>query len=520
MNTLKSKNIILINLPTGGINWTEPKTMVWPTTAILLIGSILSRHGYSVKIIDVNIKKNYMDQLKNIITHDTLYIGFSVMVSQVYWALKISEDLKKLNKYPLIVWGGPHPTLYPKQTIHNENVDIVVINEGTQAALNIAKVLENKESLNDIKGIYFKNKTGEIISTGNGVEDNISSIPFFDYSLLDVNEYLSNTKPSVYEREYPFFDNKIKIMPIFTGMGCPYRCQFCINVILKRRYRFKKAEDIVNEIEILLNKYDVNTFLFLDEDFFISKKRTAKFLDIIEEKQLNFNWRMWCRVDHINEDHVSNDIIKRLGKIGYGSIVMGAESGSQAILDSLKKDITLKQIINSLNIIMKSSKVFPRYSFMVGLENETFKQACSTYKFCIKMKKTYPYVDIACPVLFRLYPGSPIFERLIRKYNIILPSSLKAWSDFLLETNGKIESLSFSNMMWMSKKLIQNYEEMDFYYKLAELYIIKKYSKYQNNTKVKIIKKVLLWILGHIAIFRIKTSFYKLAIEKIILKKI
>jgi len=510
------KKIILINLPPGGTKWNTPRSMVWPSTAILLIASLLKEKGYTVKIIDINIHENYINIIKKHLSNDTIFVGLSVMVSQIYWGLKISEEIKNINRRVKIVWGGPHATLYPEQTVCNDNVDIVVINEGTKAIVNLVKGLLNNTDISIIKGIAFKDVNNCIRVTKQEDCDSIEDIPFFDYSLIDTSSYLTSTVPSVYEREFSNYNSKIKIMPILTGLGCPYKCQFCINVILKRRYRFRAALDIVDEIERLQKKYDVNTFLFFDEDFFISKMRMREFLDLVEKRNLKFNWRMWCRVDHFNEKHVTGEIISRLGRVGYGSLVMGAESGNQSILDDLKKGITLEQIQNSLKVVKNSDKIFPRYSFMVGLEGETFEQACETYRFCLKIKKTHLKADIAHPVLFRLYPGSPIFDSLCKKYDITMPNTLNEWSNFIKQEEGNIESLSFSDMKWMPKKLIKNYKNMDFYYRLAERFFVEKKSV-NKNFLYKVLSKHFLYVLENAAIARVKLGYYRLPIEKTII---
>ncbi len=511
MENYSSKNIILINLPPGGTKWNIPRNTVWPSTAILLIATLLKREGYAVKIVDINLCEDYIDIIKKYLTDDTLYVGLSVMVSQLYWGLMVTKEVKNINKKVNVVWGGPHATLYPEQTVSNENVDIVVINEGAKAAINLAKGISNNIGLSNIKGIAFKDNNNVCVTERENY-DVIEDIPFFDYSLVDVSSYLTSSVPSVYEREFPGYNGKIKIMPILTGLGCPYKCQFCINVILKRRYRFKTALAIVEEIERLQIKYDVNTFLFFDEDFFISKKRMKEFLDLVEKRNLKFNWRMWCRVDHFNEKHVTREIINRLGEIGYGSLVMGAESGNQLILDNLKKGITLKQIEYSAHILAKNIKIYPRYSFMVGLENETYKQACNTYKFCLRMKKINPHADIAHPVLFRLYPGSPIYDSLCKNYDIKMPQSLEEWSNFIKKEDGKVNTLSFSDMKWMPKKVVKNYRNMDFYLKLAEITYIKGIRKNINYP--------IIYFFSAIAKLRVKLKFYNFGLEKYLINTI
>jgi radical SAM superfamily enzyme YgiQ (UPF0313 family) len=380
----------------------------------------------------------------------------TVMTTQVPLALKASIMVKKCDASIPVVWGGAHPTLFPQQTVSNENVDIVAINEGTSTAISLARCLQNNGDLSTVNGIAYKKNDHSIHMTMPAPLDNIKELPHLNFSLIEADNYLHSKAQSVYAREFPGFNDKIKVMPILTGLGCPYKCEFCINPILKRRYRFRSAASIISEIKRLTNKYDTNTFLFLDEDFFVNKKRVLEFIALAEEENLHFNWRMWVRVDHFKPDYMNRDLIRRLTKIGFGSMPMGAESGNQQILNHLKKGITLDQIKNSLHVLT-GTKVTPRYSFMVGLENENLEQIKNTYRFCMDMTQINPEVDIAGPFVFRLYPGSPIFNRLVQEYNLKIPDSLDVWVEHLRNES------TFTAMPWTPKQFQKSAMFLDFY---------------------------------------------------------
>lgn len=382
----------------------------------------------------------------------------SVMVTQISFALQASRAVKTHNVKIPVVWGGPHPTLYPEQTLTNEHVDIVAINEGMVTALRIAEAIEKKGLLEQVNGIGYKDDNNGIHFTDPAPLEEIEGHPYFDFSLIDIEKYLEPQHGSVYQREFPGYKSPIRIMPVLTGLGCPYRCQFCINVILKRRYRYRSASSIMDEVKRLMTVYGANTFLFLDEDFFINKKRIFELTSLAEKENLHFNMRVWCRVDHFKDGYVDHQLLKRLTSIGHLSIAMGGESASPQILKELQKGTTPEQIIYSLKTIREfGSKVFPRYSFMIGLENESMEQIKETYRFCMEMGRIHPMVDIAGPFLFRLYPGSPIFNRLVEKYRIPVPDSLDAWSKHMTDTGNSGE------MPWTPPEFQRKKELISFY---------------------------------------------------------
>jgi len=448
--------VILINfLPSSDSSYSN-KGAIYPAIAILLIASTLKKNGFNVKIIDGAYYKNYIEILKNYINkhrEKTLFVGMSVMTTQVPFAIKASKVVKRIDVNVPVVWGGAHPTLFPEETLKDANVDIVCVNEGAFTALKLAESLRDGEGIASINGIGYKNANQEIVITTKASLENICDLPHFNFSLIETDNYL-NAKTSIYQREFPNFQHKVKIMPILTGLGCPYKCEFCINVILKRRYRFRDAKSIVNEIIRLQTEYDANTFIFMDEDFFINKRRVLELLALVEGKNLRFNWRMWCRVDHFNDNHINKEILRRLDNIGYGSLVMGGESGNQAMLDQLNKQTTTEQIINSLQSL-EGTKISPRYSFMIGLEDETLAQMRDTFDICFKMKKIRPDVDIAA-FIFRLYPGSPIYNRLVKRHNIEIPYDLESWCEFLKE------NASYTEMPWTPRKFQNNIKYIEF----------------------------------------------------------
>ncbi len=455
--------IVFVNLLPSVTSSYAKKGAAFPSTAIMQIGSLLSLSGFRVKIIDGGLDKEYIAGLRAFLSKNRdaiLFVGLSVMTTQVPMALETSRIVKGVDKNLAVVWGGPHPTLFPDQTLADETVDIISINEGSEAALGIARALQNGGDLAAVKGIGYKPLNGEPVFNEKGELDNFNDLPPFDYNLIETKRYV-NSGHSVFTREFPGFAGQIKSIPLLTALGCPYKCQFCFNVILRRRYRFRSADWIVREIKRAQAEFDANTIIFLDEDFFISKRRVFEFLELVEKEQLHFNWRMWCRVDHFKEDYLSRCVLERLADIGHGSMVMGGESGNQEILDRLKKGITTGQIINSLEAL-EGLRITPRYSFMVGLEDETLGQIMNTYRFCFLMKKINPKVDIAGPFVFRLYPGSPIFNRLTEKYQLRIPGDLESWRPFLLENE-----TTYTHMPWAPKKFRGNIKYIQFYSLLA-----------------------------------------------------
>lgn len=423
-----ARTILLINLPPiPGYIYNAPGA-AYPATGLLIVGTIFKSNGYRVRLIDGAVYSDYEERVLSAVDGDTLMLGFSVMTSQVPMALRLSRQLK--TRYPEVpvVWGGIHPILFPEQTIADDAVDIAVFGDGAQTVHDLCDYLAGMRPLEEVKGIFFKTPQGGDHYNESSRPDDFDILPPIDFEILeDVETYLS--AHSVYQREIGE-DRKLRVMPIVSGLGCCYRCKFCINVILKRRYRLKSASAIIEEAQRLQKAYKADAFVFYDEDFLINKKRLLELLDLIEQNHLRFYWRIWTRVDHFRKDYLNENLIARMENCGVRSMVMGAESGSQKILDSIQKGIKLANILNSARLLART-KITPRYSFIVGLEGEEIEDAAKTYSLCANLMETNPRVDIAGPFIFRYYPGSPIFESVVKKYHISVPGKLAEWDEAL-----------------------------------------------------------------------------------------
>ncbi|MDP8230782.1 MAG: radical SAM protein [Candidatus Gorgyraea atricola] len=483
-----NKEIILVNLPPARNYKYENSGSLYPATGIMVIGAILKKRKFSVKIVDGALIQEYEKRVLESISERTMFVGFSAMTSQIVMGYELAKKIKEKWPRLYIVFGGVHSTLYPEQTVSNPYIDIAVINEGSRTVLEIIEHIEGHVQLEAIKGISFCDSEGNVKINIPRDLDDISEIPHFDFELLDLPRYLNAR--SVYERELNLDGSKnIRLMPILTGLGCCFRCAFCINVILKRHYRARSAASIVEEIKRLQSRYGANAFLFLDEDFCINKKRLADFIKLAKDENIKFLARIWARVSYFRQDSFKN-ILPDMEKIGIKSIAMGAESGSQKMLDYLHKDIKCEDIKNAA-VELSKFNITPRFSFMTGMDGENKDDTISTYRLCGELLKINPITDIAGPFTFRYYPGSPIFNQGMKRFNISLSKSIEDWKDSLNDDGSLI--VDTTRLIWPG---FSKYSESMNSYINIYLHKLNRLSL-RNRFLVKIIRKLVLWRLMH-----------------------
>lgn len=422
---MKKDKVILVN---PGLIYRKPINHgTYPNTAVMVLSTILVNSGFRVKIIDGNYH-SIDDSVRSILSEvddSLIFVGFSVMTIQLPWAYYVSMAVKSRKPSVPIVWGGAHPTLFPEETVDDPAIDIVVKDDAAGTIALLAGSLAEGADPAAVPGIYYKDNKRITHTPPNLDKDDFNKIPFIDFSVI--NHELYSRKNSVameecYGNEY----NNRRVYPEITAIGCPYKCTFCINVILNKRYRFREAGDIVERVKYLNREYGANFIQPLDENFFSSRKRTFEFLDLLEKEKMDIKWRPQVRADYFDKDYINIDTAKRLDRSGMVIAAMGVESASQWVLDKLHKNMKVESIMRALEILSKTN-IVPKMNFMVGIPGETAQDIEKTYRFAVDIRKKFKrsYVLITP---FRPYPGSELYEEIISKYGYKPPSSLAEWA--------------------------------------------------------------------------------------------
>lgn len=389
--------------------------------SILYLATVLDRNGYKVNVIDSQVE-NAKKSLRRVLKKSDC-VGFSVMTSQVKHALELSDIIKEEDSDTSVIWGGIHPTLFPAQTVSDKSVDFVMKDEAESGMVEFARYIEGKNNIKNVGGLVYPDSKDKekfnvrINPTKTCTDLNDLSPP--SWHLLKMKKYAT---------EYIFGgENFGKHLPIHSSRGCPYRCTFCINTILKwKNWRPLHAPNMINEIKILKDKYNLSFIKFIDENFFLDKKRVTEFCNSLIKEKIDLGWRASSRTNYFNKHHINDDMLKLSKKAGCKIMSMGIESGSDRVLkDIIGKGVTVKDAINSINAC-KKFEIMPVCSFMSGLPGEAKKERLETLSLIRKIKKIYPRTVIIGPQVFRPYPGCELYDEI--KNTIKEPKSLREWT--------------------------------------------------------------------------------------------
>lgn len=374
---------------------------------LLSIGTLLEKEGYKVKLIDSLVEENPDELIKDELNDEVLMVGISVMTPQIPHALEISQAVKKFNPKIPVVWGGIHPTLFPEQTIANELIDYLVVGEGEISFPKLIKVVRGEEKPENVGGLVYR-RDGQTVKNQEKELIDLNDLPLLDYSLLS---------PKTMKFNSIIFN---------TSRGCPYRCTFCVNIALHNRaWRFQRAEKVLEQLDYFVNKLSFKKIKFQEDNFFVSKQRVLDILAGIKERGLKFQWLTNCRVDYFRDDYINDEFLDKLKEAGCYKLMFGAESGSPRILNFLKKDITIEQIIKSAELCQKHG-IRANYSFICALPTETKEERIATLKLIDKLLAVGDCIEIISPQPYRPYPGDEL-AKLCETMGYKFPEKLEDW---------------------------------------------------------------------------------------------
>lgn len=402
--------------------FTEEVTVFSIPISLLYLGSWLVYKGYEVNILDALHFKDMQSFNKRIESElpNALCVGISVMSSQIPHALEISKFVKKLNVSMTVIWGGVHPTLYPEQTAQSEFVDFVVNGEGEHTLCELLEAItQGNLQPTHIKGLAFQINKGKTVLTSGREPLDVNELPSVEWGLLDTLKIGSGIKEI----------SKLTLygLPLLTSRGCPHHCQFCINSILKTKYRYRSNELVLNDIKKLMDM-GVERVHFEDEDFFANPKRIRELLDGIEENGFRFKWSASVRTDYFRKDYLGSEVLlSRVKRSGCYLVGTGAESGSQRILDMITKDITVEDTLNMAKCLNQSG-LDAIFAFMIGLPHEEESDYKQTLKLIDEIIKINDSFSITGMQIYRPYPGSQLFFECL-KYGLKQPSTIEEWAD-------------------------------------------------------------------------------------------
>jgi radical SAM superfamily enzyme YgiQ (UPF0313 family) len=275
----------------------------------------------------------------------------------------------------------------------NAGADFVLMGEAEETLAELAAAIEGGETdFLNIRGIAFKKQDAIIKTLKRNVIKDLDSLPLPAWDLIDMVPYRN-----MWLKHAGYFS-----INVGTTRGCPFKCNWCAKPIYGNRYNARSPENVLQEIRLLKEKFDFDHIWFCDDIFGLKPGWVTAFADLVEAEGLTFKFKIQSRADLL----VQENYVEALSRAGCQTVWMGAESGSQKILDAMDKGITVEQI-QLATALLKKNRINPAFFIQFGYLGETMQDIELTIAM---INKLMPY-EIGISVSYPL-PGTRFHEKV------------------------------------------------------------------------------------------------------------
>jgi radical SAM superfamily enzyme YgiQ (UPF0313 family) len=420
----------------------------------LAVAAPLRAHGYPVGILDEFSTSGYDNALVRALSRADI-VGISCFTGyQIESAVRSARLVRQHCPQTPIVWGGYHPSLYPKTTVENELADYVIGGQGELTFLEVLQRLAEGKSIEETPGLWRTEDGRAFQNPGAPEFRGIEDFPDYPFDLINLKAFLIN---SLTPRSISYH----------SSLGCPFRCNFCtVTEIYNRRWSGFTPERVIRDMKFLLKETGAASIEFYDNNFFVNDERTFRIARSIVDENLGILWSAEARPDKIAE--YDNDALSLLKRSGLHWVFIGAESGHDTVLEMMDRDHTADDIMVAAEKLA-AHDIKVTFSFNLGYPGEPPDNFEVTERLAKELQKLNRQTELMIYIT-TAYESTPAFHKAA-ELNTKETESLTDWSH--------LDQRSGEKKGWLdhdySKKLL-NYTLVTFYAtsflhrKLRELY--------------------------------------------------
>ena len=371
----------------------------------------LEKNNIEAKLYDSCAEQtNIEETLKIIKNYNPQLIVLDTSTPSIKGDVHCAEEIKKMMPDVHICLVGTHPSVLPEEVLNMSNaIDSIARHEYDATVVDLAIAISENRDLSMVDGISYKKESYILHNPDRAYIENLDNIPFVSKIYkkhLDINKYF-------------FSAATLPMIMIMTGRGCPSRCFFCVypQTFHGHKYRLRSAENVVAEFEwIVKNMPEVKSIGIEDDTFTANPERAKEICRMLIKKGLHKKVKWWANT----RVHTDLELMKLMKKAGCRLIIPGFESGSQEILNNIKKGTKIEQAIEYMKNA-KKAKLLVHGCFMVGNKGETKETMQKTLDFAIKLNPDSAQFFPLIP-----YPGTQAFD-WAKKNNYIKTYDYSKW---------------------------------------------------------------------------------------------
>jgi radical SAM superfamily enzyme YgiQ (UPF0313 family) len=300
-------------------------------------------------------------------------------------------ELAKQKGCTVIVSSSDSTDHYEKYL--SAGADFIILGEAEQTLSELITTIENTQ--NDflhIEGLVFKHNNELIKTFKRNVLKDLDSLPLPAWDLVNIEPYRQ-----MWLQQKGYFS-----INIATTRGCPFKCNWCAKPIYGNRYNVRSPENVVSELKMLKEEIGFDHVWFCDDIFGLKPGWVHQFANLVEKENLKFHFKIQSRADLLLQENYVRD----LARAGCENAWMGAESGSQKILDAMDKGITIRQI-EEATVLLKKHNIRPGFFIQFGYLGETREDIDLTIKMINKLLPSELGISVSYPL-----PGTGFYEKV------------------------------------------------------------------------------------------------------------
>ena len=343
-----------------------------------------------VDIIDAYAKNMDVHEFKEaVIKSNPDIVGITVLIDQFAKTGHLAADIvKSADTDIIVIMGGVYVTMSPDVAIADENVDYIVIGEGEYVLKKLIQFIKEEAHL-PTKGIGYRSG-GETVITGREdfIED-LDSLPFPAYRLIDFSTYVSKVQRKSLERP-----SLLPFARIMSSRGCPFSCVFCQSgPISGKKFRARSAENILDEIKWLKGTYDIQSIVFEDDNFFLDRKRVTDILNGMIDQGFTMPWVSTATAVF----RIDEELLKLMRRSGCEYLNFAIETGCDRVLtEIIHKPIDYEHARKMTSVAMELG-IYISVNFIIGFPTETWHEIRQTIKIAEEFGADYVKIFCATP---------------------------------------------------------------------------------------------------------------------------
>ncbi|MHA1649592.1 MAG: B12-binding domain-containing radical SAM protein [Candidatus Helarchaeota archaeon] len=420
------------------------------------LAAVLRKNNYPVQIIDADcLKLKEQEIIEHVLDFNPDFVGLTSTWASMENAMNLATILKSRKPELSISLGGYTATFSDKEILGDyHQIDYIIRGEGEITLLKLVKYLCNSQPIDELLGITFRDKDNKIVQ--NPIEPYIKDLDTIPFPARDIFEEILQTEA-------------LYILNMITSRGCYGNCSFCAIAAFSRlckgtpAWRGRSVENVMNELELLLNKYpEIHFVNFADNNFFgpgkAGKQRVKELAQAIIDRNLEIEWHTSARPDNFSSE--DRELLKLLKASGLGILFIGIESGVQSQLNLFNKKITVAQ--NKLVVrLMQKYNIPIQWGFIMFNPYLTFEELIANVEFFSELNY---YAIPKLTMQLRAFPGTQLYYKLKQDGLLREDFSYKAVFNYHY-LDKKVELVmriltDTTNHLYPENAILQNAEEM------------------------------------------------------------